>query len=57
MWLVNEDGSNVRKVKTHAEGESCTHEFWVPDGSALIYVSYLKGQQGRTISRFNPTPA
>ena len=54
MWLVNEDGSNVRKVKTHAEGESCTHEFWVPDGSALIYVSYLKGQQGRTISRFNP---
>ncbi len=21
-------------------------EFWVPDGSALIYVSYLKGQQG-----------
>ena len=44
MWLVNEDGSNVRKVKTHAEGESCTHEFWVPDGSALIYVSYLKGR-------------
>ncbi|YBP36637.1 oligogalacturonate lyase family protein [Klebsiella pneumoniae] len=54
MWLVNEDGSHVRKVKTHAPGESCTHEFWVPDGSALIYVSYLKGQQGRTISRFNP---
>lgn len=54
MWLVNEDGSNVRKVKTHAEGESCTHEFWVPNGSALVYVSYLKGQQGRTISRFNP---
>ena len=23
-------------------------------GPALIYVSYLKGQQGRTISRFNP---
>jgi oligogalacturonide lyase len=54
MWLVNEDGSNVRKVKEHAEGESCTHEFWVPDGSALIYVSYLKGQQGRTIFRFEP---
>ena len=35
-------------------GESCTHEFWVPDGSALIYVSYLKGQQGRTIYRFDP---
>lgn len=54
MWLVNEDGSHVRKVKAHAPGESCTHEFWVPDGSALIYVSYLKGQQGRTIYRFDP---
>ncbi|MEE6802397.1 oligogalacturonate lyase family protein, partial [Escherichia coli O8:H10] len=55
MWLVNEDGSNIRKVKTHAEGESCTHEFWVPNGSALVYVSYLKGQQGRTVYRFDPT--
>lgn len=54
MWLVNEDGRNMRKVKTHAEGESCTHEFWVPDGSALIYVSYLKGQKGRSICRFDP---
>lgn len=51
---MNEDGSNVRKVKDHAEGESCTHEFWVPNGSALVYVSYLKGEQGRTISRYNP---
>ena len=54
VWLVNEDGSNVRKVKTHAPGESCTHEFWVPDGSALMYVSYMKGQQERYISRFDP---
>lgn len=54
MWLVNEDGGCVRKVKDHAPGESCTHEFWVPNGSALIYVSYLKGQAGRTIYRFNP---
>ncbi|EOV9017371.1 oligogalacturonate lyase family protein [Cronobacter muytjensii] len=54
MWMVNEDGSNVRKVKAHVEGESCTHEFWVPDGSALVYVSYLKGQQGRTIYRYLP---
>ncbi len=51
---VDEDGRHVRKVKAHAPGESCTHEFWVPDGSALIYVSYLKGQQGRTIYRFDP---
>ena len=54
MWLVNEDGTDIRKVKTHAQGESCTHEFWVPDGSALVYVSYLKGQQGRSICRFDP---
>lgn len=54
MWLINEDGSNVRKVRTHAAGESCTHEFWVPDGSALIYVSYLKGEQQRHIRRYNP---
>lgn len=57
MWLVNEDGSNVRKVKDHAEGESCTHEFWVPNGSALVYVSYLKGKQGRTVYRFDPETA
>nr|WP_024966367.1 oligogalacturonate lyase family protein [Pantoea sp. IMH] len=54
MWLVDEDGSHVRKVKAHAPGESCTHEFWVPDGSALMYVSYLKGQQARHICRFDP---
>ena len=54
MWLVNEDGSHVRKVKDNAECESCTHEFWVPHGSALVYVSYLKGKQGRMIYSFNP---
>ncbi len=46
MWLVNEDGSHVRKVKAHAPGESCTHEFWVPDGSALIYVSLSERPAG-----------
>ncbi|MFV0574472.1 MAG: oligogalacturonate lyase family protein [Vibrio sp.] len=54
MWLVNEDGSNVRKIKDHAEGESCTHEFWIPDGSAMAYVSYLKGQTERVIFKANP---
>ncbi|MBP2169402.1 oligogalacturonide lyase [Erwinia toletana] len=54
MWLINEDGSNIRKVKDHAPGESCTHEFWVPDGSALIYVSYHKDRPDRQICRFNP---
>lgn len=54
MWMVNEDGSNVRKVREHAPGESCTHEFWVPDGSYMVYVSYLKGQQDRIIRRYNP---
>lgn len=54
MWLVDQDGKNERKVHTHREGESCTHEFWVPNGSALIYVSYLKQQQERCIRTFNP---
>ncbi|TWI53687.1 oligogalacturonide lyase [Pseudomonas duriflava] len=53
MWLVNEDGSNVRKVKEPAPGESCTHEFWVPDGSAMVYVIYPRGQQARQIWRFD----
>ncbi|WP_114194032.1 oligogalacturonate lyase family protein [Edaphovirga cremea] len=54
MWFINEDGTNMRKVKTHAPGESCTHEFWVPDGSAMIYVSYMKGSRDRFICSVNP---
>lgn len=54
MWLVNRDGTNERKVRDHAVGESCTHEFWVPDGSALAYVSYMKGQQERYIRAYYP---
>ncbi|MCL2900130.1 oligogalacturonate lyase [Brenneria tiliae] len=54
MWFINEDGSNMRKVKEHAPGESCTHEFWVPNGSALIYVSYHKGNPHRYICSVDP---
>jgi oligogalacturonide lyase len=54
MWFVDEDGSNVRCGKLHDEGESCTHEFWVPDGSAMIYVSYLQGEAYRTICSLDP---
>lgn len=54
MWMIQEDGSNLRKVHSHQAGESCTHEFWVPDGSALIYVSYIKGEQYRHIRRYDP---
>jgi len=54
MWLVNENGTNVRKIKAHAPGESCTHEFWVPDGSSMVYVSYFKGQSSRVIYKANP---
>ena len=42
MWLINEDGSNIRRIKDQAPGERCTHEFWVPDGSKMMYVSYLQ---------------
>ncbi len=54
MWLVNEDGTNVRKIKSHEPGESCTHEFWLPDGSAMAYVSYFKGQTERVIFKADP---
>lgn len=53
MWLVNEDGSYVCKVKVYVSGESCIYEFWVLDGLVLIYVFYLKGQQGWMIYCFD----
>jgi oligogalacturonide lyase len=54
MWFIDEDGTNLRCGKRHAPGESCTHEFWVPDGSAMVYVSYLKGQPERWIRSLDP---
>jgi oligogalacturonide lyase len=54
MWFVDEDGTNMRCGKVHEAGESCTHEFWVPDGSAMLYVSYLKGQRDRWICALDP---
>ena len=47
MWLINPDGSNLRKVRQHAPGESFTHEFWVPDGSALYYVAHKENDPQR----------
>lgn len=54
MWFINEDGTNRRCAKVHRAGESCTHEFWVPDGSRMIYVSYLKGERERWICALDP---
>lgn len=54
MWFINEDGSNRRCGKEHANGESCTHEFWVPDGSAMIYVSYRHDAPERFICSLDP---
>jgi oligogalacturonide lyase len=54
MWFIDEDGRNRRCGKVHAPGESCTHEFWVPDGSAMVFVSYFKGQRERWISSLDP---
>ena len=54
MWFIDEDGRNRRCGKVHLPGESCTHEFWVPDGSAMIYVSYTKGERERWICRLDP---
>jgi len=54
MWLINEDGSNLRKVRQHAEGESFTHEFWVPDGSALYYVAHKENDPQRYLFSADP---
>lgn len=54
MWFINEDGTNRRCGKEHDEGESCTHEFWVPDGSAMIYVSYNHSSPERWICSLDP---
>ncbi len=54
IWFINEDGSKLRCAKLHRSGESCTHEFWVPDGSAMVYVSYLKGERDRWICSLDP---
>jgi oligogalacturonide lyase len=53
-------GSSTKTARTaaaasvHAPGESCTHEFWVPDGSAMVYVSYFKDQPERWIRSLDP---
>ncbi|MDT7837095.1 oligogalacturonate lyase family protein [Aquabacterium sp. OR-4] len=54
MWFINEDGTQRRCGKPHADGESCTHEFWVPDGSAMIYVSYRHDSPERFICSLDP---
>ncbi|WP_196160741.1 oligogalacturonate lyase family protein [Reinekea sp. G2M2-21] len=54
MWMVDEDGQNMRKVHDQEPGESCTHEFWVPDGSRMIFVSYLRGESDRWICSVDP---
>ncbi|MGR5942356.1 oligogalacturonate lyase family protein [Enterobacter sp. C4G1] len=54
MWLINADGSNVRKVRQHAPGESFTHEFWVPDGSTLYYVEHKENDPKRYLCSADP---
>ena len=54
MWLINPDGSNLRKVRQHAVGESFTHEFWVPDGSALYYVAHKEHAAQRYLFSADP---
>lgn len=54
MWLINPDGSQLRKVRQHATGESFTHEFWVPDGSALYYVAHKENDPQRYLCSADP---
>ena len=56
IWFIGEGGSGLRCGRVHASGESCTHEFWVPDGSAMVYVSFQHddASQPRRICRLDP---
>ncbi|QHM70008.1 oligogalacturonate lyase family protein [Mixta intestinalis] len=54
MWLINEDGTQMRKVRQHQPGESFTHEFWVPDGSALYYVAHQENDPHRYLFSADP---
>lgn len=54
MWMINQDGSHVRNVRQHQPGESFTHEFWVPDGSALYYVAHHENDPHRYLCSADP---
>lgn len=54
MWLINVDGSHQRCVRHHQPGESFTHEFWVPDGSALYYVAHQENSPHRYLFAADP---
>ncbi|MDR2008129.1 MAG: oligogalacturonate lyase family protein [Alphaproteobacteria bacterium] len=49
IWFINENGTNMRQGKVQAADEHCTHEFWIPDGSKMIYVSFKDNTQERGI--------
>ena len=54
MWLTDPSGTQIRKVCQHQPGESFTHEFWVPDGSALYYVAHQEGAAHRYLCAADP---
>ncbi len=38
IWLVDADGSNLRRLTSESEGRTSVREFaWMPDGSSLLY--------------------
>lgn len=38
LWLIQSDGSNYRCCREQPSDLILTHEFWLPDGSKLVYV-------------------
>ena len=54
IWFINEEGTNIRRAYEQKNGEYVTHEFWVGDGSRMIFVSYQKGKHDRMICSIDP---
>jgi len=54
IWFIGDDGRQPRCGHEQSAGERCTHEFWVPDGSAMVYVSFRAGERERRICSLDP---
>jgi oligogalacturonide lyase len=48
LWFINIDGSNLRCARPQQQDEMITHEFWLQDGSEMMYVYRIQNQDGKS---------